>query len=65
MKKIESQYRLSSDKNKALDQVFTAMEKDIFMEEVAKMAKSRNSVVKKLSKDYLRINKILDKTIKM
>jgi len=65
MKKIESQYRLSSDKNKALDQVFTAMEKDIFMDEVSKMAKSRNSVVKKLSKDYFRINKILDKTIKM
>jgi len=61
MKKIETSYRLSSDKNKALDQVFTPMEKDIFMDEVAKMAKSRNMVVKKLSKDYLRINKILDK----
>ena len=64
MKKIETAYRLSRDKNTVLDQVFTPMEKDIFMDEVAKMAKSRNSVVKKLSKDYLRINKILDKIVK-
>jgi len=64
MKKIETQYRLSRDKNTVLDHVFTQMEKDIFMDEVAKMAKSRNSVVKNLSKDYLRINKILDKNIK-
>ena len=61
MKKIETAYRLSSDKNKALDKIFTPMEKDIFIDEVKKMAKSRNNVVKKISKDYLRINKILDK----
>ena len=44
MKKIESQYKLRSEKYEFLKLIMTPTEIDIFMQEVAKIGKKRKTI---------------------